>query len=148
VFGQSPLLQLAGSGKAFDPTTGEWRPAETFPTAAESLPPRRMQQLKVGACVVERVFASDYKAATLSVDEVVLPAGQSLAVADIPGRPRADEVLVFVRTEGGATVAHAGQKSDARGDAAFCMTIAGEPDVSITAEGSPAYVVLAYAGKA
>jgi hypothetical protein len=107
-----------------------------------------MQQLQVGACVVERVFASDYKAATLSVDEVVLPAGQKLAVADVPGRPRADEVLVFVRTEAGATVAHAGQESAVRGDAAFCFAIAGEPDVSITAEGSPVYVVLAYAGKA
>jgi hypothetical protein len=148
VFGRSPLLQLAGSGKAFDPTTGEWRPAETFPTAAESLPPRRMQQLQVGACVVERVFASDYKAATLSVDEVVLPAGQKLAVADVPGRPRADEVLVFVRTEAAATVAHAGQASAVRGDAAFCVAMTGEPDVSIAAEGGPAYVVLAYAGKA
>ena len=146
VFGQSPLLQLAGSGKAFDPTTGEWRPAETFPTSAESLPPRRMTQLQVGACVVERVFASDYKAATLSVDEVVLPPGQSLAVADIPGRPRADEVLVFVRTEAAATVSSAGQAMAASGDAAFCVAT-GPNDVVITAERSPAYVVLAYAGK-
>ena len=36
-----PLLPLAGSGKAFDPATGEWKPEETFATAAESLPPRR-----------------------------------------------------------------------------------------------------------
>jgi hypothetical protein len=146
VFGQSPLLQLAGSGKAFDPTTGEWRPAETFPTAAESLPPRRMTQLQVGACVVERVFASDYKAATLSIDEVVLPAAESLAVADIPDRPRADELLVFVRTEAAATVAHAEQRTALRGDAVFCVT--GAHDVVMAAEGGPAYVVLAYAGKA
>jgi hypothetical protein len=93
-----------------------------------------MQQLQVGACVVERVFASDYKAATLSVDEVVLPAGQKLAWRTFRGDPRADEVLVFVRTEAGASVAHAGQASAVRGDAAFCVAMTGEPDVSIAAE--------------
>ncbi|HEX6810209.1 MAG TPA: 5-deoxy-glucuronate isomerase [Planctomycetota bacterium] len=147
VFGLQPLLPLAGSGKAFDPNSGEWLPAETFPTSAESLPPRRMVQLQVSGCVVERVFAKDYKAATLSIDEVVVPAGQSLAVAAIPDRPSAQELLVFVRSEGGATVVHSGQRSAVRGDAAFCVATTGEPDATIAADGGPAYVVLAYAGK-
>lgn len=126
-----PLLPLAGSGKSFDPTTGEWLPAESFPTAAESLPPRRMQRLPVGAVTVERVLAPDYKAATLSVDEAVVPAGATLRVRDIPGRPRASEVMVFVRDDGG--------------DRAF---VASDVDgVVVTAGRSPSYVALAYAGK-
>ncbi|MBL9079537.1 MAG: 5-deoxy-glucuronate isomerase [Planctomycetes bacterium] len=128
---QKPLLPLAGSGKSFDPTAGEWRPAETFPTAPESLPPRRMQRLSVGALTVERVLAPDYKAATLSVDEVVVPAGGTLRIAEIPGRPRADEVIVFTRGEDGDTAA-----------------LHGDVDgVCIAAGAAPRYVVLAYAGK-
>ena len=146
---QKALLPLAGSGKAFDPNSGEWRPAETFAGAAESLPPRRMERLQVGALVVERVFAPDYKAATLSVDEVVVPAGASLRVADIPGRARGDEMLLFVRTQATASVVHAGKVTVVRDDAAFCIaTTAEQPDVTIAADGGPAYVVLAYAGKA
>lgn len=129
---KKPLLPMAGSGKAFDPTSGEWKPAETFPTAAESLPPRRFERIEVGACVVERVFAPDYKAATLSVDEVVVPAGATLRVAEIPGRPRCDEVGTFVRDE--------------RGDRVTVTRGTGN-DVVIAASGGPAYVVLAYAGK-
>ncbi len=130
-FAQKPLLPLAGSNKSFDPTTGEWLPAEAFPTAPESLPPRRMQRLPVGELVVERVLAADYKAATLSVDEVVVPAGATLRVRDIPGRPRADEVLVFVRGDDGDAVS-------VRGDV---------DDLQVTAGRAPSYVVLAYAGK-
>ena len=79
---QSPLLPLAGSGKSFDPNSGEWMPAETFPTSAESLPPRRMRRRPVGEVEVERVFTSDYKAATLTVDEAVLQVGAPEAVAE------------------------------------------------------------------
>ncbi len=130
-FAQKPLLPMAGSNKSFDPITGEWLLAEAFPTAPESLPPRRMQRLSVGDVTVERVLAPDYKAATLSVDEAVVPVGATLLVRDIPGRPSADEVLVFVRGEAG--------------DTAF---VANDVDgVAITAGGTPSYVVLAYAGK-
>lgn len=130
-FAQKPLLPMAGSNKAFDPTTGEWLPAEAFPTAPESLPPRRMQRLPVGDLVVERVLAPDYKAATLSVDELVLPAGATLRVRDIPGRARAHEVLVFAR--------------DADGDSASVHK--GIDELTLRAGASPRYVVLAYAGK-
>jgi len=130
---QKPLLPMAGSGKAFDPATGEWLPAEAFPSAAESLPPRRFERFTVGACTVERVFAPSYKAATLSLDEVIVPAGQTLRVAEIPGRPRCDEVCVFVR--------------DDRGDRVSVTSGTGD-DAAVTAPANaPAYVVLAYAGK-
>lgn len=149
VFGKSPLLQLAGSGKAFDPNTGEWRPAETFATSPESLPPRRMERLAVGAVTVERVLAPDYKASTLSLDEVVLAAGASLRIDDIPGRARADEMLVFVRTAASARLQHGGTETTVRGDAAFSITTANDvTDLTIAADGGPAYVLLAYAGKA
>ncbi|MBL8755680.1 MAG: 5-deoxy-glucuronate isomerase [Planctomycetes bacterium] len=141
-----PLLPLAGSGKAFDPNTGEWQPAETFPSAPESLPPRRFERIEVGACVVERVFAPDYKAATLSVDEVVVPAGTTLRVRDIPRRPRADETLLFVRGME-AHVRDGTSGTTVRGDAAMVVTGAGD-DTTVTASTSPAYCVLAYAGKA
>lgn len=130
-----PLLPLAGSGKSFDPNSGEWKPAETFPTAPESLPPRRFERIAVGPCVVERLFAPDYKAATLSLDEVVVPASASLRIADVPGRPRCDEVAVFVRDGSGQ-----------RGDRVDVVRGNGD-DVVVTAVGAPAYVVLAYAGK-
>ena len=144
-FGQKPLLPMAGSGKSFDPNSGEWRPAETFPTAPESLPPRRMQRLPVGAVTIERVFAPDYKAATLSLDEVVLAAGTSLRVQEIPGLPPAVEVLLFVRSEGSSRITHAGTTTHAPcGDRAFC---ADSLDLTIEAVGGRSYVLLAYAGK-
>ncbi len=129
---KKPLLPLAGSGKSFDPNSGEWKPAETFPTAPESLPPRRFERIPVGPCAVERIFAPDYKAATLSVDEVVVPAGATLRVAEIPRRPRCDEVCIFVRDE--------------RGDRVEVVRGTGD-DVVIAATNAPVYVVLAYAGK-
>ncbi len=142
---QKPLLPLAGSGKSFDPTSGEWKPAETFPNAPESLPPRRFERIEVGGCVVERVFAPDYKAATLSVDEVVVPAGRTLAVRDIPRRPRADETMLFVRGAN-ASVRSEGIDSAIGGDTAMVLRGAGD-DTAITTTSAPAYCVFAYAGK-
>ncbi len=142
-----PLLPLAGSGKAFDPKTGEWLPAEAFPTAPESLPPRRFERIAVGACTIERVFAPSYKAATLSVDEVVVPAAASLSLRDVPGRAPHDELLLFVRSDG-ARVTIAGEARDVRGDAVFVVpTPGGTADVTLAAANAPLYAVLAYAGK-
>jgi hypothetical protein len=145
---EKPLLPLAGSGKSFDPNSGEWKPAETFPTAPESLPPRRLLRIPVGSATIERVFAPDYKAATLSVDEVVVPAGSTLALGAIPGRPRCTEVVLFVRAAAGAaTVQHAGGSTQGPGD--LVLRLAGTGDdahIHASPEG-PAYVVVAYAGK-
>lgn len=143
---RKPLLPMAGSGKAFDPGTGEWRPAETFPTAAESLPPRRMQRQQIGAVPVERVFGKDYKAATLSLDEAVLPANATLDLAAIPEPPRAVERLLFVRARGTAHLDSDAQGRDLpSGDTV--LLLAANERVQLTASGGPAYVVIAYAGK-
>ena len=131
---QSPLLPLAGSGKSFDPNTGEWMPAETFPTSAESLPPRRMRRRPIGDVEVERVFTTDYKAATLTIDEVVLQPGQELAIAAIDDRPAHRELLVFTRDE--------------KGDhARFVSTPDGAIDLVLQANAEPLYAAIAYAGK-
>jgi hypothetical protein len=145
-FAQKPLLPMAGSGKSFDPNSGEWRPAETFPSAPESLPPRRFERLPVGGCIVERVFAPDYKAATLSVDEVVIPAGQSLALADIPAKARGEEVLVFTRTESTGELRVDGRRHPLSGDAVSVLAGAGDGAV-LRAAGGAMYAVLAWAGK-
>ncbi len=146
--GLKALLPLAGSGKSFDPNSGEWRPAETFPSAAESLPPRRMERIAVGKVTVERVLAPDYKAATLSLDEVVLLADESLRLADVPGRPRGEEVLVFVRSEGTSQVTHDGITTEMTGDAVFWLpTPNGTIDLTIAAAGGRSYALVAYAGK-
>lgn len=131
---QSPLLPLAGSGKSFDPNSGEWMPAETFPTSAESLPPRRMRRRPIGEVEVERVFTSDYKAATLTVDEAVLQPGQQLAIAAIDDRPAHRELVVFCRDEAGDR-AH------------FVRTPDGATDLVLQATAGPLYVAIAYAGK-
>jgi len=142
---QKPLLPLAGSGKAFDPKSGEWKPAETFPTAPESLPPRRFVRIPVGSAVLERVFAPDYKAATLSVDAVVLAANSSLRLGDVPAQPRCDELLLFVRSDGGCTV---GGQALAAGDHALLLAAGEIAATSITTGANAAYIVFAYAGKA
>jgi len=133
-----PLLPLAGSGKAFDPKTGEWKPEETFPTAAESLPPRRFERVQVGELVLERVFASDYKAATLCLDEVVVPAGASLRLGDVPSRPGCDELLVFTRRSG----EHGGD-----GDEVQWLSADDADALAIDAADGATYVAIAYAGK-
>lgn len=142
---QKPLLPLAGSGKSFDPTSGEWRPAETFPDAPESLPPRRFERFAVGACTLERVFAPDYKAATLCVDEVVVPPAATFALADVPSRPACDETLLFVRGDG-AHVAAPGIATVCNRDLAWLSTTVA--DATVTAPSAhPCYVAVAWAGK-
>ena len=148
-FANKPLLPLAGSGKSFDPNSGEWKPAETFPNAPESLPPRRFERIPIGPVTLERVFAPDYKAATLSLDEAMLAAGQSLRLADIPGRAAADEVMLFVRSEGRATVGAATVTAagDAPGDAVFVVPRDGIEHCRIDANTGRAWLAIAYAGK-
>lgn len=130
---RKPLLPMAGSNKSFDPATGEWKPAETFASAAESLPPRRFQRLQAGAATIERLLGPDYKASTLCVDEIVVPAGATLSCADVPERPRCDEALLFTRAEGGADR----------------VVVLREHELDAASIGGPerTYAVLAYAGK-
>lgn len=143
---QSPLLPLAGSGKSFDPTRGEWLPAESFPTAAESLPPRRIAQHACGPVRVERVFGADYKAESVCVDEAVVPAGATLDLALLPLPASADEALLFVRSDGTTTVAFEGASLAVAGDAAF-RARGPLSSLRVTATAGACYVVLATAPK-
>ncbi len=144
---RKPLLPLAGSGKAFDPSSGEWKPAETFATAAESLPPRRFERLAVGACTVERLLGPDYKAATLCVDEVALTAGQTLDLGDIPARPPCDELLVFVRAEQHAVVGAGATARELHGDAVHVLAPTACAGFTLRALAGRVYAAIAYAGK-
>ena len=139
---QSPLLQLSGSGKSFDPTRGEWMPAESFPTAAESLPPRRIAQAQCGAVRVERVFAADYKAETLVVDECVVPERSTFDVAQLPQPAALREALVFVRSSAPLTVRMGEASIVVDGDAVVhaCGAV---QSLAITTTDAKAYVVLA-----
>jgi KduI/IolB family len=145
---QKPLLPLAGSGKAFDPRSGEWLPAETFPTAAELLAPRRMQHLELGTANIERVFGPAYKATTLCLDEAVINPGGILTVRELPDLPASDELLVYVRTPGTALLHWGSTALPTSGEGLFLGQHApGEPRLVATAGDAPCYVLLAYAGK-
>lgn len=144
---RKPLLPLAGSNKSFDPKTGEWMPAEAFPTSAESLPPRRFEKLKAGDLPVERVFGEGYKAATISLDETVVPAGAALALKDIPNHPSCDEVLVFVRPEGAARIERGDASESVDADTPLLLAPSELAHTVVHSEGAATYVVIAYGGK-
>lgn len=143
-----PLLPMAGSNKAFDPATGEWMPAESFPTAAESLPPRRFEKLQVGDIKVDRIFGPSYKAATISLDEAVVPAGSSLSLKDIPARPACAEVLLFTRPEGKARIAEGATTTEIGEDTTIYLSSTESEHVTVHSDTDATYVVIAYAGKA
>ena len=142
-----PLLPMAGSGKSFDPATGEWKPAESFPTAAESLPPRRFEKLQAGAVAIERIFSESYKAATVSVDEAVVPAGCSLCLKDIPARPACDEVLLFVRPQTTSRIEIDDHCQTFDADCTHTLSNVAADGLTIYSDDQPTYIVIAYAGK-
>tara|TARA_R110002072_G_scaffold87129_3_gene196618 strand:- start:29249 stop:30055 length:807 start_codon:yes stop_codon:yes gene_type:complete len=144
---QKPLLPMAGSNKSFDPITGEWLLAEAFPNAAESLPPRRFEKLRVGDIAIDRIFQESYKAATISLDEIVIPAGASLSLKDIPSRPACDEVLLFVRPESKSRIEQSGTATEIEQDSTHCMSAADANQITVHSEAARTYLVIAYAGK-
>ena len=139
---QSPLLPLAGSGKSFDPTIGEWMPAESFPTAAESLPPRRIAQLQCGLVRVERVFAAEYKAMSLVVDEAVVQGGTAWDLADLPLPASATEALIYVRSDGKVTISLGNEAVTVQGESVVHATGA-IGRLCIGASSAAAYAVVA-----
>jgi hypothetical protein len=92
------------------------------------------------------MFAPDYKAATLSVDEAVVPAGAELRLGDIPGRPMCDETLLFMRTAHRATVRHEGHSETVVGDGVVHLPFDGRSAV-VRADDGPCFVVVSCAGK-
>ena len=101
----SPLLPLAGSGKAYDPATGEWKREEDFPSAAEAILPRRIEEFEEQGAIVRRVFPFAYKALSLSLEEVVLPAGTTYSLPTLPdGAHYPVEIGLYYDAPGGLTV--------------------------------------------
>jgi hypothetical protein len=145
---QKPLLPLAGSGKAFDPTSGQWKTHEEFPSAPQAVLPRHIERVQVGAVAVERVFPVAYKALGLCVDELVVPDGAVFRLAELAGRPAATEVMVYVRVRGAAELRCDGSAQVVEGEAAFAVELRGATaDLAVTARGGPCYVALGWAGK-
>lgn len=146
--GKQPLLQMAGSGKAFDPTTGEWKLHEEFASAAQAILPRHIERSDAGGIAVERVFAPGYKSRGLCVDELVVPEGKAFRLTALPDRPaRARELMLFVRPRGNAELRAGAAATRATADAVFVIATADAGDLSLTASGGPCYAVLGWAGK-
>ena len=135
-----PLLQMAGANKAYDPNTGEWRNAESFPSSPELIAPRRIERIEHGSVVEERVFPADYKTSAFTLGELHFPAAARL---ELPLRPD-EELLLFVQATAPVAVRVGGEEAQLSGTAAC---IAHGATVTITS-GGPAFVVMAHAPKA
>ncbi len=106
--GRKPLLALSGSGKAFDPLSGTWKPSEAFLTSSEAILPRRIETVAAPEGVVHhRVLGIDYKALGLCVDEVHVEEGCEVTPS-LPQRSSYPaEIAIHVETEGEARVGEA-----------------------------------------
>ena len=141
-----PLLQLAGSGKAYDARTGSWELLERFPSSPEAVLPRAIEVRITDGVRVERIFSFAFKAMTLCLDEFVLAEGQRLAVPRPlmpPGTRYGDELALFVRSEGEAEV-RAGTSTRCAGDVVVAVAIDGP--VEVIATKGRAYVAAVWAG--
>ena len=141
---RKPLLPLLGSGKAFDPTSGEWRPRETFPDSPEAILPRRIARLTTpGGTVVERVLGLDYKARGLCVDEASLICGAPLRFVppQAPGYPQ--EAALWLEVDGDLTVDGAPVPNDGVPRALACSPDA-MPELRL--ERGRAYALVVWAG--
>lgn len=135
-----PLLQMAGANKAYDPNTGEWRNAESFPSSPELIAPRRIERIEHGSVVEERVFPADYKTSAFTLGELHFPTAARL---ELPLRPD-EELMLFVESTMPLTVAVGTQHAQLANRGACIVHGA---TVTLTA-GGPAFVVMAHAPKA
>lgn len=143
---RKPLLPLAGSGKAYDPAAGGWKPQEAFLASPEAILPRRLVRLPTpSGARLDRVIGTDYKALGLCVDEALLAPGQCVSPPP-PDTGRPDypaEIAVYVETEGRAQI------GDVEVHAASGPVVAHVDGVKaprVHAEEGRAYVLFAYAG--
>lgn len=117
------LLPIAGSGKAFDPVSGEWRRQKEFALSPEAILPRQLVRTHIGEHAVETVFPSSYKALALCAAEAVVPAGAELTWPNWQCRQDAGRVpwqresVYFLRTEGEARIVVGASDQRFRGDA-------------------------------
>lgn len=139
---KKPLLPMAGSGKAFDPATGTWKPKEAFLSSPEAILPRRIKNIEnLGDDVLaRRILDVDYKALGLCVDEYILPTGADVTPPEHEVRQEPRETALYFETEGRLIVD--GCEVSGRG-ALRCRD--GALPALVAAEGR-AYVALLYAG--
>lgn len=140
--GRKPLLALAGSGKAFDPLSGTWKPSEAFLTSSEAILPRRIEAIPAPEGVTHhRVLGLDYKALGLCVDEVHAEEGCTVR-PEAPARGGYPlEIAIHVETEGEARVGDAVVRAE---DGPVAFRGADVPELRAVA--GRAVFVLAYAG--
>lgn len=136
---RKPLLVLAGSGKAFDPTTGGWRPEEEFLDSPEFLLPRHIHSVEQDGVKVERIFSRGYKSRVLGLAEAVLPTGRRLTGF----AETAAEAILYYRSEGPLTVEVGTGPLAVTGEGA--LAIADASVLELRAGSTPAYVALATA---
>lgn len=141
---RKPLLPLLGSGKAFDPTSGEWRPRETFPDSPEAILPRRIARITTpGGAVVERVLGLDYKTRGLCVDEASLVCGVPLRFAPPQAADYPAEAALWLEVDGALTVDGALVPNDGLPRALACSLDA-MPELRL--ERGRAYALVVWAG--
>jgi len=146
--GRKPLLAMAGSGKAFDPNSGEWKPQETMPNSPEALLPRRIERSVLDAGVVrERLLPVDHKARGLVADEFTVPQSACIAL-DAPGGDWAEECLVIVRPAPGATAVLCtdGAEHTVTADDLGAAWAGPSTSVEVRSEDGPTWLLWAHAG--
>ncbi|MCA8941372.1 MAG: hypothetical protein KDB80_02325 [Planctomycetes bacterium] len=133
-----PLLPMAGSGKAFDPATGTWKPKEAFLASPEAILPRRIRRFEHDGVGVERILDADYKALGLMLDEVVLEDGETLSGLT-PERP-ACEIGIYFEADVGLTI------GDSERTGIGVVAVSGSTVPTLRSAGGRAYASIVYAG--
>lgn len=139
---KKPLLPMAGSGKAFDPATGSWKPQEAFLSSPEAILPRRIARIDADGATAHRVLDMDYKSLGLCIDEVGLADGES---ATLPPHATAQdpcEIALYYETDDGALAI--GDDLEVTGHGVVRVSTASVP--RLTAKGGRAYAAVLYAG--
>ncbi|MCA8955062.1 MAG: hypothetical protein KDC87_03255, partial [Planctomycetes bacterium] len=136
-----PLLPLAGSGKAFDPSSGKWQREEDFPSAPEAILPRRIAEHERDGVTRRTVFPFDYKARCLCLDELVLAPGASLELTAPEGAPPRypAEVGVYFDAPGGVRLGDASHHG-------IGTTLDLSPGCRVTAGDASVALLVAHAG--
>lgn len=136
---EKPLLALAGSGKAFDPQSGEWKREEDFPDAPEAILPRRVVETEAAGCRRYEVFDYAYKARCTLLDEFVLQDGAQLTWPAEPAPDFTQDCAIYYRAEGSLQLD--GLQLQGEG-----MLPALEPGGPLQAQGGEAYLCLIRTG--
>jgi KduI/IolB family len=135
---KKPLLAMAGSGKAFDPATGEWKDQEMFPSSPQALLPRHIEQDLTPGATVRHVFPWHFKALCLSLDEIVIEAGTTVDIPPAQAPDYPTERVAYYDTSGALTI----DGTEVHGQGCADITARSQ----FTAETADAYLALAYAG--